>query len=84
MVENLVGFVAVLRSDRSIGFDIRFPDLLSTQLIILCSESARWSGNEKGETMEIVNGIHDLAIVLALTGIALLPRAAAAYLGRRD
>jgi hypothetical protein len=40
--------------------------------------------NEKGETMEIVNGIHDLAIVLALTGIALLPTAAAAYLRRRD
>ena len=34
--------------------------------------------------MEIVNGIHDLVIVLVLTGIVLLPRAVEAYLGRRD
>ena len=64
-------------------FDIRLPDILSNQLIILRPKVPRWSDNDKGENMEIVYGLHDLVIVLVLTCMVLLPRAVAAYFAFR-
>ncbi|MBV8174058.1 MAG: hypothetical protein JO151_05775 [Verrucomicrobia bacterium] len=38
----------------------------------------------KGVTMEIVKGIHDLAIVLGFPGIVIVPRAVVTYIALRE
>jgi hypothetical protein len=40
--------------------------------------------NEKGETMEIVKGIHDLIIVLGFAGLIIIPRAVLTFKALRE